>query len=141
MRARSHPVTPVLSSIAAIAATYAALLFAGPAVWSRPRFVIGALAVAIATLWIEPAVASRGLPPLRSLRGFLWAPAGRIIVIPPGTTVFSGKKYYFRPGTATDEIRVWAGWWNCRTFSGDDTEYVFFERGCSRKAVATAAVL
>jgi hypothetical protein len=141
MRARSYPITLVLSSIAALGATYAALLFVGTGVWSRPPFAIGTLAVAIATLWMEPAFASRRLPPLRSLRGFLWAPAGRIIVVPAGTPMFSGKKYYFRPRVATDEMRVWAGWWNCRTFSGDDAEYVFFERGGSRMAVATGAVL
>jgi hypothetical protein len=141
MHARSYPVTPALSSIAAIGTTYAALLSAGPGPWSRPRFAIGMLALAIATLWIEPAVASRKLVRLASLRGFLWAPVGRIAVIPAGTAVFSGKRYYFRPGTATSDMRVWAGWWNCRTFRGDDAEYVFFERGGSCMAVATGSVL
>jgi hypothetical protein len=80
-------------------------------------------------------------PHVRSLQGFLWAPFGRIRHIVPDQAVLRAKRYQFARGQAYERMLFWAGWWNCRAFSGDSIEYFFFNRGSTRFAVAASDVL
>jgi hypothetical protein len=80
----------------------------------------------------------RSRPPrVRSLAGFLWAPAGRLRRIPVDTPLLAAKRYHFSPSQAYAPMLVWVGWWNCRTFTGDPSsaEYFFVERGSTRYAI------
>lgn len=101
----------------------------------HPVLYLSALALALAG---HRALDARyGPRRVRSLAGFLWAPAGRFRCIPEGTPLLAAKRYHFNPSQAYHPMRVWVGWWNCRTFTGDPAspEYFFLERGSTRYAI------
>jgi hypothetical protein len=105
-----------------------------------PR-AVGALASALALQVLYHRRCLARPPHVRSLAGFLWAPFGRIRRIAPDQAVMRARRYHFHQGHAYERMLLWAGWWNCRAFSGDAVEYFFFERGSTRFAVAVADVL
>lgn len=103
----------------------------------HPALYLVALALALALHRALDARCGPRPPRVRSLAGFLWAPAGRFRRIPAGRPLLTAKRYHFSPSQAFHPMLVWAGWWNCRSFTGDPTsaEYFFVERGGTRYAI------
>ena len=103
----------------------------------HPALYLSALVLALAGHRALDARCGPRPPRVRSLAGFLWAPAGRLRRIPEGTPLLAAKRYHFNPSQAYHPMRVWVGWWNCRTFTGDpaSAEYFFLERGSTRYAI------
>jgi L-alanine-DL-glutamate epimerase-like enolase superfamily enzyme len=103
----------------------------------HPALYLSGFGLAVAAHLAHAARCRSRAPRVRSLAGFLWAPAGRIRRIPAGTPLLAAKRYYFNPSQAYHPMLVWVGWWNCRTFTGDpaSAEYFFVERGSTRYAV------
>ena len=103
----------------------------------HPELYLSGLVLAVAGHRALDARCGPRPPRVRSLAGFLWAPAGRVRRIPEGTPLLAAKRYHFNPSQAYHPMRVWVGWWNCRTFTGDpaSAEYFFVERGSTRYAI------
>lgn len=100
-------------------------------------------AAAVGAYLVHHAACSANPPPTRSARGILFAPFGRVRRIPEGMPLMSGKRYYFHPSEAHEPMVVWVGWWNCRTFPGDDAaqEYHFIDRRSTRYAIPAGDLL
>ena len=101
------------------------------------------LITALAWAYAAHAAACRSRPPrVRSIRGFFWAPFGRIRRIPEGMPLLAAKRYHYNSSIAYSPMRAWVGWWNCKTFSGDHggEEYFFIDRR-TRYAIPASALL
>ena len=109
----------------------------------HPALYLAAFGLAVAAHLAHDARCRSRPPRVRSLAGFLWAPAGRIRRIPVDTPLLAAKRYHFNPSQAYDPMCVWVGWWNCRTFTGDpaSAEYFFVERGSTRYAILARDVV
>ncbi len=103
----------------------------------HPALCLTALVMAFAAHLAHAARCRSRSPRVRSLAGFLWAPAGRLRRIPVGTPLLAGKRYYFDPSQACEPMLVWIGWWNCGTFTSQpaSAEYFFVERRNTRYAI------
>lgn len=103
----------------------------------HPALYLSALFLALAGYRTLDARYGPRPPRVRSLAGFLWAPAGRFRRVPEGMPLLAAKRYHFNPSQAYHPMLVWVGWWNCRTFTGDpaSAEYFFVERGSTRYAI------
>lgn len=142
--ARLSPATlDCLATLAGITCTWsvAGMLMAGR-VTLHPALYVAFLGLGVGAYLLHHAACLSRPPRVRSLRGFLWAPFGRIRRIPKGMPVLAAKRYYYNPSEAWSPMVVWIGWWSCRTFTGDpaSAEYVFFDRR-SRYAVLASDLL
>ena len=96
----------------------------------HPALYVAILALGVGAYLLHHAACLSRPPRVRSLRGFLWAPFGRIRRVPEGMPLLAAKRYHYNPSVAYSTMVVWVGWWSCRTFTGDpaSAEYVFFDR-------------
>lgn len=69
----------------------------------------------------------------------LVAPFGRIVTIPAGAEILIAKIRIFRPYTTAEPMRVWVGWWNCRSFVKDGERYYIVDRR-DRFAIPVAGI-
>jgi hypothetical protein len=142
--ARLSPATiDCLATLAGITSTWsvAGVLMAGR-VRLHPALYVAVLALGVGAYLLHHAACLSRPPRVRSLRGFLWAPFGRLRRIPEGMPLLAAKRYHYNPSEACSPMVVWAGWWSCRTFTGDpaSAEYVFFDRR-TRYAVLASDLL
>lgn len=139
--AGSTPATlDCLATLLGIAAVWSlsGLLIAGHATLSPVLYVV-LLGVAITAHLLHHAACLANPPRVRSIRGFLWAPFGRVRRIPQDMPLLAAKAYHFNPSIAYSPMLVWVGWWSCRTFTGDPAsdEYFFFYRRNRYAVLAT----
>ena len=129
-----------LATLTGIAATWsvAGLLMAGH-VTMNPALYVVLLGVALTAHLLNHAACLAHPPRVRSFRGFLRAPFGRVRRIPEEMPLLAAKAYHFHPSMAYSPMLVWIGWWSCRTFTGDPAsdEYFFFYRRSRYAVLAT----